>query len=258
MTDQANLFTGITDMHHDDGRYDLAAAKAGGVVALIHKATEGSDFVDEGFVAAMEAAKAAGTLRGAYHFANNYRSGTEQADHFLATVGLSTPKGTTRGAPMRAELLVLDHESNEKSKFGTMDTARAVAFVERVYERTGRWPVYYSYLSMIRATLRRATAAQLAVLTRCPLWLAAYGPDPLRTAPPNATPATRGGDAVVVWPRWSLFQYANGSAGPEDRDTYPRTVPGFRDPRQDRSVFRGSADDLAVWWKTAGLEGHPL
>jgi hypothetical protein len=49
-----------------------------------------------------------------------------------------------------------------------------------------------------------------------------------------------------------------GCTEPSIRDTYPRTVPGFRDPRQDRSVFRGSADDLAVWWKTAGLDGHPL
>lgn len=242
------LCTGIVDVHHADGGYDLAAAKAGGIVALLHKATEGGDLADPAFAAAMIAAKAAGILRGAYHFANNYRSGADQADFFLATVGLTADKGS----PTQAELLVLDHETNARSKFGTMDIGRAVAFVERVHERTGRWPVYYSYLSMLGATVRAATPAQRAVLAKCPLWLAAYGPDPRHTAPPKAPPLTPGGEKVTVWADWGLFQYANGSAGPEDRETFPRTVPGWRDPKQDRSAFRGTADDLAVWWKLAG------
>lgn len=245
-----STFTGITDAHDDDGDYDLAAAKAGGIAAIIYKATEGGDFVDKGFAAAMTAAKAAGVLRGAYHFANNHRSGADQADHFLDTVGV--------GTNAQAELLVLDHESNEKSRFGTMDIARAVAFVERVQTRTGRWPVYYSYLAMIRATVKAATPAQREVLARCPLWLAAYGPDPLRTTPPNGPPTTRGGPPSVVWPRWSMMQYTNGSSGPDSREKYPRTVPGFKDPRQDRSVFLGTADELAVWWKTAGMPGYRL
>lgn len=223
------LCTGIVDLHHSDGAYDLAAARAGGVVALIHKATEGKDFRDKGFVAAMDAAKIAGVCRGAYHFASASAPGEVQADFFLDVVG------------DRAELLVLDFETNPGSA-GTMDLANALRFVTRVREVTGRWPVFYGYLSMLRNVCTKATPEQRAVLARCPLWLAAYGPDPLTVRVPAA------------WERWDLMQYTNGSDGPADRARYPRSVPGFARAAQDRSVFRGTEDDLLVFWKLCGRE----
>lgn len=221
------LTTGIVDMHHADGRYDLAASRAGGVVALIHKATEGKDFRDKGFVAAMESAKANGVCRGAYHFASNSTDGEVQADFFLDVVG------------DRAELLVLDFETNPGSA-GTMTLANALRFVARVQSVTGRWPVFYGYLSMLRNVCARATPEQLAALALCPLWLAAYGPDPLTVKVPKA------------WGAWSMMQYTNGSDGPGDRARYPRTVPGFKRAAQDRSVFRGTPDELTLFWKTCG------
>lgn len=222
-----SLTTGIVDLHHSDGRYDLAAAKAGGVVAMIHKATEGKDWKDPLFVQAMEACKVNGVARGTYHFASASSPGAVQADFFLSVVG------------DRAELLVLDWETNH-GRAGTMLRAEAVAFVRRIEERTGRKPVVYGYLSMLRNECAKASPDELAALGACPLWLAAYGPDPLRTVPPKA------------WSRWDLFQYTNGSDGPADRETYPRTVPGFARAAQDRSVFRGTPDELVTWWKACG------
>lgn len=227
-----DLCTGIVDMHHPDGRYDLAEAKAGGVVALIHKATEGKDFRDKGFATAMERAKIEGVCRGAYHFASNSADGEVQADFFLDVVG------------DRAELLVLDFETNHGSA-GTMTLENALRFVARVQSLTGRWPVFYGYLSMLRNVCGRATPEQLAALARCPLWLAAYGPDPLTLKVPKA------------WGAWSMMQYTNGSAGPSDRVRFPRTVPGFKRAAQDRSVFRGSPEDLVFWWKMCGRESSP-
>ena len=49
------LCTGIVDMHHSDGAYDLAVSRAGGIVAMIHKATEGLDWRDPKFIAAIHA-----------------------------------------------------------------------------------------------------------------------------------------------------------------------------------------------------------
>ena len=89
------------------------------------------------------------------------------------------------------------------------------------------------------------TPEQRATLARCPLWLAQYGEPPT----PRSYPSGPDG-----WPSgWSLWQYTNGTAGPSDQRTYPRTVPGFRDPTQDRSVFRGTLDELRSWWKACGL-----
>jgi lysozyme len=227
------LTTGIVDAHHADGTYDLAAFKAGGGVALIYKATEGGDFRDKGFAKAMDACKVAGILRGAYHFANGATDPVVQADNFLAAV-----------APYPNTLLVLDLETAPKgSKFGTMSLAQGVAFILRVHEKTGRWCVFYSYKSLLGSMLAKATAEEKAVLARCPLWEAAYGPDPMKTKPP------------APWPRWDLFQYTDHAAGPTDRVKYPRGVPGFKRAAQDRSCFVGTPDDLAVWWKTAGFEG---
>ena len=53
------MFTGIVDIHHDDGSYDLDEVVAGGVTALWHKATEGVTFHDPKFVRAMDGARAA-------------------------------------------------------------------------------------------------------------------------------------------------------------------------------------------------------
>ena len=223
------LFTGIVDLHHSDGAYDPAAVRAGGIAAMIHKATEGLDWRDPKFTAAMGACKTHGLARGAYHFASGNGDGATQADFFLDVVG------------DRAELLVLDFETNHGSA-GTMDLANALRFVARVHARTGRWPVFYGYLSMLRNVCAKATPEQHAVLARCPLWLAAYGPDPLAVKVPSA------------WSAWSMMQYTNGSDGPADRVRYPRTVPGFARARQDRSVFRGTEDDLLVWWKLCGRE----
>ena len=120
------LITGIVDIHDDDGRYDLDAARAGGVVAIIHKLTEGGDFHDRDDLAAVaKLAASPGLLLGLYHFANG-RPGVIQADHFIEHAALYPDA-----------LLVLDMESNEGSSFGTMTTVEAVAFVRRVYERLG-------------------------------------------------------------------------------------------------------------------------
>lgn len=225
----APLCVGIVDIHHDDGRYDLDAAKAGGIVALIHKATEGGDFVDKGYVRAAVEAKRAGLLFALYHFANGKTAAEKQADHFLA-----------HAADHPEALLILDIEKNDRSRFGTMTLAQAVTFVERVHAATGRWPVFYTYTSMLAGMMRGATDAQRAVLAHCPLWVAQYGEMPQHVPAP--------------WATWDLWQYTDGPKyGPADRVTFPRTTPGFVDPVQDRSCFRGTVDDLALWWKTAGL-----
>jgi len=217
--------TGIVDLHHDDGAYDLAAAARGGVVALIHKATEGGDFTDRAHVAAVTQARAAGLLVGLYHYGNATDPVT-QADHFLR-VTESHPDA----------LLVLDCEDNSRSRFGTMTARGAASFAQRVHDVRGRWPVFYSFTSFMRSM--RFDDESRAVLARCPLWQAQYGERP-------AAPASS------VWAKIDLWQYTNGADGPRDVARYPRTVPGFARAAQDRSAWFGTLDELAAWWRTCG------
>ena len=110
--------------------------------------------------------------------------------------------------------------------------------MRRVHDATNRWPVLYAGLSDLRARIKAAAPDVVAVLANCPLWLAAYGPDPRALAAP------------APWASWSLHQYTNGADGPADTTTFPRRTPGFARQIQDRSCFRGTADELRAWWET--------
>jgi lysozyme len=222
--------TGIVDIHNADGRRDLGVAARGGIVALIHKVTEGRDFIDRGVVRAMADAREAGLLTGLYHYANGTDPNT-QADHFLRVV-----------EPYPDALLVLDCEDNARSSFGTMTARGAAAFARRVFEVRKRWPVFYSFTSFIRAM--RFDDESRAVLARCPLWQAQYGERP-------AAPASS------VWSKIDLWQYTNGADGPRDVARYPRTVPGFARPAQDRSAWFGTLDELRAWWASCGRPTCP-
>lgn len=224
------LITGIVDIHHDDGTYDLDDVARGGVVALWHKATEGVTFRDPAFVTAMDRARSVGLLRGAYHFASGTSDAVEQAKAFLDDVaGLTDHEGI---------LLALDLEGALDSP-KTMTTAEAARFVEYVHAVTGRWPVLYAGASKLRERARKH-ADDLARMARCPLWLAQYGEMPTRV--PD------------VWSSWSLWQYTNGTDGPRDRERYPRKTPGFAREAQDRSAWRGTVEELRAWWLTCGRE----
>src|SRR5262249_22791906 len=65
------------DVSNYQGKIDWQAVKKSGVVFAFAKATEGVDFVDKSFAANFKAMKAAGIIRGAYHFARPGRGATE-------------------------------------------------------------------------------------------------------------------------------------------------------------------------------------
>lgn len=236
MTDPLSF---VLDLHHADHAVDYAAVAAGGVSGLLHKATEGVTFKDRGFTRAIAQARDAGLYVGAYHFASGTSDAVRQADEFLRTVG-AIPG-------MESLLLALDLEGElddprtaEDEHPRTMDTEEAAAFVGRIRALTGRWPLLYMGLSKARTRMRLASDDVRATLAHCPLWLAAYGPNPLKLTPP------------APWERWDLQQYTNGSQGYRDTATYPRRTPGCARQAQDRSVFRGTAAELGAWWATCG------
>lgn len=234
MTTPPTIFTGIVDIHHDDGAYDLDDVVAGGVAALWVKDSEGVTFVDPSFVQAMDRARAAGLMRGAYHFARGTSGAEAQADVFADDV--LALYDHLNGEDV---LTCLDLEGDPRDP-RTMSTDDAARFLVRARQRLGRWPVLYLGLSKGRSRVRKASAEVRAILAKCPLWLAAYGPNPLSL------------DGLGLWPQWSLQQYTNGADGPRNRVQYPRETKGFFRAAQDRSAFRGDVEELRVWWQTAG------
>ena len=171
------MLDAIIDVSHYDGEVDLAGARDNGILAVIHKATQGSTLVDPAYESNRGKAREAGLLWGAYHFALPGR-GAPQADNFLDTAG-----------PSPETLIALDLESSRIGCGMTLPEARS--FVTRIFDRLGRWPGLSGgpYLKELLGDSRDP------VLENCWLWLSHFGDHPV---PP------------LAWPRWTLWQYARG------------------------------------------------
>jgi lysozyme len=216
--------------HYDLMRPDFERMKAEGIVGVIHEATYPRFDRDSQYGTRQTAAVRAGLLWGAYHFAD----GTDpirQAEHFLSVV-----QSQWRGPSLQPDgvLLVLDFEKNGHYPGGTMRVDQAVTFVERIHQRTGKYPGLYSNEYRLRKTLfgSRVTEGQRQVLSNCWLWIANYHTEPSSTAP---------------WRHWTLWQYTGDGVCGLPRASYPKSVANVR--KAERNIFRGNKETLEAFWQ---------
>jgi lysozyme len=204
------MLNAVIDISHHNGKsLDFERARAGGIVGVIHKASQGTTWRDPMFAANRARAREAGLLWGAYHFGTG-SDGRKQAANFLDAVG--DPDDV---------LLALDLEPNPSGS--SMDLVAAHAFVVHVYEQTGRFPGFYS-----GHTIKELLGARKdPILANCWLWLAQYGPRAV--VPPT-------------WPTWTLWQYTDGRVGGD-----PKAVAGIG--RCDRNRFNGPEANLRRLWR---------
>ena len=198
----------VVDLSHFNNVTDFNTVKADGIVGVIHKATEGINYVDPKYVARRSEALATGLWWGAYHFATG-DDARVQADAFVTAVN-----------PGPNDLLVLDFEQNTTGS--SMTLAGAEQFVTQVQAMTGRWPGFYSgsYIKQLLGGNQNAT------LANCWFWLSEYGPE--AHVPAN-------------WPTWTMWQYTDGQFGPQ-----PHSVNGIGNC--DRDQFNGDMDGLQKLW----------
>jgi len=200
-------YEGIIDISHWQNRPKLAAAKAAGFSAVIIKATQGVSATDADYQANLEEAKSNAFLTGAYHFGEPGQ-GLAQADFFLDIA-----------KPTADMLVALDFE---RGSGGPMQVQDAVDFVTHIYQSLGRWPVLYG-----GAVLKQQlSAGGNPTLSKCPLWLAQYGPTAV---------LPRG------WATWTLWQFSD--------DNYNKPAAPVPDVSPvDRDRYGGSADALTANW----------
>jgi lysozyme len=148
----------VLDLSHHETVVDIDAIREEGIIGVIHKATEGTSYVDPTYAERKAAFIDAGFLWGAYHFVhpNNIEA---QVDHFLKTAGIDD---TT--------LYALDWE---ESSSGTMDEGEAEEFMYLLETMTGRKGVIYSG-HIAKETIEGVNE----YLGSHRLWLAQYGPTP--------------------------------------------------------------------------------
>jgi lysozyme len=217
--------------HYDTMRPDFDAMKREGIIGVIHEATYPAFVRDAKYLERQQAATRAGLLWGAYHYANA-SDPIRQADHFLSVVSNAWTQADS--SARSGVLLVLDFEKNGHYPGGTMRADQAVAFVERIRERTGVYPGIYGSEYYLRNMLNspRVTNAQKKTLTNCWLWIANYSAEPRATAP---------------WSYWALWQYCGDGHCKLPRSSYPISVANVR--KAERNIFRGSLSDLQDFWQ---------
>jgi len=183
--------TGVDISHHqNDAGLDLAKLLPA-VGFVIIKATQGTGYVDPAFARNMAAARAAGKLRGSYHFAGDTGrvpgDPVREADHFAAVAG-----------PQPGEVLVLDWEP---TKAPADPDGWCAAFIARVLERTGVAPMIYMSESVARSgSWARTRALDVG------LWVARYGPNT------GSKPAITLN--VGSWGRAAMWQFTSAGRRP--------------------------------------------
>lgn len=135
------------DVYDGQGKVDWAAARDAGVSFAFVKATQGTYGTQSTFAGNWAGAKAAGVLRGAYHFFDPTEDGTAQAAHFLAVVGAQAADDL----PVMLDLECPDGDPDcvYGGRSGRADPVsirdRVDAFLEAVARGTGSLPLVYTF-----------------------------------------------------------------------------------------------------------------
>jgi GH25 family lysozyme M1 (1,4-beta-N-acetylmuramidase) len=201
----------VVDNSHGDAVTSFAAARAAGVLGVIHKATTGQSGADPAYAQRRKDATEAGLLWGAYHW-GTAAPAAAQVNNFLNVA-----------KPDESTLIALDFEADPGNQM-TLDLARS--FLQGVESALGRKAVLYS-----GSTIKEALGpTKDAFFGAHRLWLAQYGAHPVVQA---------------SWPAFWLWQYSDGTSGA------PATIPGIQGDSQGRvdcDRFPGTETELRAQW----------
>lgn len=194
MTDLSSLqelAQGI-DVSKAQGTVDWPSVAHAGYAFTFIKATDGQDYVDPMFAENWEGARAAGLLRGAYHFFRAEDDPDVQAQWFWKTVG----------APGELPLVVdVEQTMGQSSSVVTSNLAR---FLDSLQQWTGKQPMIYTAPGFWNGLGTSGFGGY-------PLWVAEYG---------VSQPVLPSG-----WKLWDFWQYSEkgqvpGITGNVDLDVF--------------------------------------
>lgn len=197
-------------------------AAGAGIWGVIHKCTQGNTYVDKEYAKRRQAAKDAGLLWGAYHFATRDDI-EEQVNHFVMSSGVTDDPSI---------LLALDYEANPQGE--DMEPEEMVAFLKLAETMAHAKPALYSG-NLLKETMSRLTLSDQQYVCSHRLWLAQYGDHPV---------VPHGFDNKWIW------QYTGDGIGPQ-----PHTIPGISipgNPGIDLNAYEGSLEQLQKEWTLSG------
>ncbi|HEX4612465.1 MAG TPA: glycoside hydrolase family 25 protein [Urbifossiella sp.] len=190
------------DVSHYQGSINWTSVKNSGKSFAFIKATEGTTYTDPTFATNWAGAKAAGLIRGAYHFAHPGTDPVAQANFFCNTV-----HPTTGDLQMMLDLEATDGKTPSQVRSWT------VSFINQIVSRTGRPGIIYTGFYFWRDSAGNGSNLN------CPLNLAAYVTDPNDYVP-------------AAWSYFTFWQYTSsgtcpGVSGNVDRDAFNGSTSGL-------------------------------
>jgi lysozyme len=209
------------DVSYWDSGIDWPKVRATGQRFMFTKATEGDFYADPTFPTNWSGAKAAGLLRGAYHFFRCNVDPKKQAKKFIEYVKAVKDDGELPP--------VLDLESND-GQVKDKVISRAKTWLDEVEKAFGRKPIIYSGQYFLQDYLSEAGGGPPAWAKDYPLWLAQYPNNYVE----GIMPALPRG-----WFKWTIWQYSEKGS-----------VNGIN-ASVDMNLFNGTLEEL---YKFAGAK----
>jgi lysozyme len=200
----------VIDLYHANSIDWNELATEPRVVAIIHKATMGVRKLDPAYLQRKEEATKRGYLWGSYHWGET-GDPTAQADYYVNSV-----------KPAADELIALDLEDAVSTKLMNVDGA--VRFVERVNQRTGRYPLLYTNHASVKLI---AAKYKDSVFAKTPLWYARFK-SKVHDFPTGP------------WQSYVLWQFSSELLT-------QLSVPGTK-PDVDINAYNGTVEQLKAAW----------
>jgi lysozyme len=200
---------------------DWPKVRAAGQRYVFAKATEGDFYADPTFDDNWRGAKAAGLLRGAYHFFRSNVDPKKQADKFINYV-----KSMNDDGELPPVLDLETHDGQAKAKI----ISRAKSWLDLVEEAFDKKPIIYSGQFFLQDHFSEAGGGPPLWAKDYPLWLAQY---PNQYVPGMQPVLPRG------WFKWTFWQYTDKGR-----------VNGIN-ARVDLNLFNGTLEDL---YRLAGAQ----
>jgi len=198
------------DVSHYQAVVDWTTLAGGGERFAFAKASEGMSMADQYFWDHWTGMKAAGILRGAYHFFHPNADPQAQAHNFLGRLAVANGGSPQLG---NGDLpAALDIEVTDGASAATL-LAGASAWLAAIESATGKRPIVYTYPSFWKNTLGNPQT-----LSNYPLWIAHLN---------VASPMVPG-----AWSKWVFWQLDK------------QLKPGVPSLATDVNAFNGSLTDL--------------
>src|SRR5262245_51486597 len=216
----ANINRKVLDISHHNDVTSWDSIRNAGIVGIIHKATEGTSYVDDQYVKRCAPAMRAGLTWGAYHFANG-SSVQAQVNHFLSVVGVDDET-----------LYALDWEDDPNGN--TMSASQAKEFLQLIGEKIG---MYRCVVYSGNTAKSKLGSKPDEFFGKHRLWLAQY--------------ASSGITVQASWDDCWIWQYSDGNVGPG-----PHGCPGVSGD-VDTNSWGGTDQELRDEWTGAGALPPP-